>query len=182
MNSKFPSKYCLLIIPIAAAMLAGCGGTGNAGEGAEFPWSINIPELSLRLVVYDLGVELYQYPMCLIEVMNTSKQTILLRKDFAINGPAIYDKNGNPMPQRNPLEVKPGETGCYRLEPGQKVSVKATPNYKIEDTGTYFLKFAIHPSWWGYEDSQQPGKMIAKQEGPTAISNEVRILVYSGEK
>ena len=173
--------YSLILLWIAAFM-AGCGGTGTTNLDDEFPWSINVPELSVRLIVRDNGVELGQYPVCIMEVMNTSKQTVLIRRDFSLNGPAVYDKDGNPMPQRKALIVKSGEAEYYRIEPRQMVSVKAIPNYKIGDTGTYFLKFAIQPSWWGYENPQKPGKVIAKQEGSAVISNEVKILVYSRDR
>lgn len=180
MNIKICKKYFLLIL-MFIGVLTGCVET--AKQDAEFPWSINVPELSVRLIVNTLGVELGRYPECIMEVMNTSKQTILLRKDFALNGPAVYDKDGNPLPQRKALEVKSGESEFYRLEPGKKISVKAVSNYKIEYPGSYFLKFGIPSEWWGFEDPQNPGKMSQKIEtGTTAVSNEVKIMVYSGEK
>lgn len=181
MTSKNYIKYSLLILAFAT-MLIGCGEAKK--YDAEFPWSINVPELSVRLVVLNKRVEAGQYPECMMEVMNTSKQTILLRKDFNLNGPAVYDKNGNPMPQRRPLEVKSGEIGYYRIEPGKKVSAKASPNYKMEYPGAYFLKFVVPSEWWGFEDPQNPGEIIQKdpEAGATAISNEARILVYSEEK
>jgi len=114
-----------------------------------------------------------------MEVMNNSNQTILLRKDFALNGPAVYDKEGNAMSQRRALEVKTGEIEYYRIEPGQKVSVKAAPNYTIDKPGEYVLKFALHVSWWGFEETHNPGKMMPKDTGTTAISNEVKIFVHN---
>lgn len=180
MHIKIYKKYILLIF-ILIEVFTGC--IEASKKDAEFPWSINVPELSVRLVVNNSKVESGQYPECIMEVMNTSKQMILVRKDFALNGPAVYDKDRNAMPQRKALEVKSGEAEFYRLKPGAKVSVKAFPNYKIEYPGSYFLKFAIPPEWWGFEDPQNPGKMSPKiGEGTTAVSNEVKILVYSGEK
>ena len=170
-----------LSIMTIAFLLSGCSSTGTIDADDQIPWSITIPDLSVRLIVRDTRLELGWYPACVMEVMNTSRKTILLRRDFSLNGPAVYNKRGELMPQRRHVEIKAGEALLYhRLEPGRRISIKAKPNYKMDSRGEYRLRFSIRPVWWGFEDPEKPGKMLKKAEtgGSPAMSNKVAVTVY----
>ena len=170
-----------LILIHAAATMVGCTNTGRAGIDEQAPWSINVPELSVRLITNDTLLETGRYPICIMEVMNTSDRTILLRKDFSLNGPLVHDEMGKLMPQRRHLELKADDTTKYhRLEAGRRISIKAKPNFRIDRPGRYRLSFAVHQSWWGFEDPNAPGRMVEKDfdEGLPAVSNEVTVTFY----
>ncbi len=169
----------LILSVICTVSLAGCSGTTRTGT--QVPWSINNPELAVRLIVRNTEIEQGMRPVCFMEVMNTSRKTVLLRKDFSLNGPAVYDAGGRPMPQRRILEVRPEDTGGYhRLEPGEKLFVKARPNYKMAERGKYTLRFGIQPSLWGFEDPKDPGRVLRgyPRSDETAVSNEVIVSVF----
>ena len=175
------SGMIILFIVVITAFLSGCGSTGRTDAYDQIPWSITIPDLSVRLIVRDTRLELGRYPACVMEVMNTSRRTILLRRDFSLNGPAVYNKRGELTPQRRHLEIKAGEVLLYhRLEPGRQISIKSKPNYRMDYRGEYMLRFSIHPAWWGFEDPERPGKVLKKPEkgGSPAVSNEVTVIVY----
>jgi hypothetical protein len=164
---------------IALIPLSGCGPGEDVGEG--IPWSINVPELSVRLIVKDTRIELGRYPSCVMEVMNSSQKTVLLSRRFSLNGPAVFDQSGRPAPQRRPLKLTANEgTGTYRIEPGETISVQTKPNYRMNERGRYTLKFAVHPEWWDFEDPANPGTM-AGTAGPgreSAVSNEITVVIY----
>ncbi len=171
----------ILFTIITMPFLAGCSGTEKTAADDRIPWSVSVPELSARLIVRGTYLEWGRYPTCIMEVVNTSTKTILLRKDFSSNGPAVYNQKGELMPQRRHLEIKAGETPLYhRLKPGEKISVRARPNHKIDSLGRYTLRFTIHPNWWGFEDPDRPGNITKK--GKTSeipvVSNEVTVTVY----
>ena len=109
MNTGRVIIVCLVIMFIATVMV-GCMNAGRAGIDEHVPWSINVPELSVRLLVEDTLLETGRYPICYMEVMNTSDRTILLRKDFSLNGPLVHNYKGELLPQRRHLELKADDT------------------------------------------------------------------------
>ena len=153
----------------------------RAGEWPEVPWNVVSPELSLRLIVPRTSMELGMRPTCVMEVMNTSGGTMLLDKSFSVNGPQVFTVAGDPRPQKKAVEVDAlGGSSYHVLGPGEMVSVKAKPNYRMDEAGRYFLSFSIHPTWWGLEDADRLGKMVRRDEtsGPVLTSNEVEVTVY----
>ena len=180
MNTERLVKVSLILICAAAAM-SGCTNVGRSGVDEQVPWSINVPELSVRLLVKDTLLETGRYPVCVMEVMNTSDRAILLRKDFSLNGPLVHNDKGELLPQRRHLELKADDTTkYYRLEADENISIKAKPNYRLDRPGRYHLSFVVHQSWWSFEDPNVPGKMVEKDfdEGLPAISNEVAVTFY----
>jgi hypothetical protein len=163
----------------ALGLLPGCGPGEDIGEG--IPWSINVPELSIRLIVKDTTIELGRYPTCVMEVMNTSQRPILLSKRFSLNGPAVFDHAGRPAPQRRPLKLTATEgTLSYRIKPGEAIAVHSKPNYRMDEKGRYTLQFSIHPEWWDFEDPENPGTMEgnAGDGREPAVSNKMTIVIY----
>lgn len=119
--------------------------------------------------------------MCIMEVMNTSADTILLDKSFSVNGPQVFTVAGNPQAQMKAVEIHAGGGSLYHvLGPGEMVSVRAKPNYEMGQAGGYVLSFSIHPTWWGVEDADRPGKMVRRDapNGAVLVSNEVGVAVY----
>ncbi len=135
--------------------------------------------LVLVLRVEPTTIKSGKIPTCIMEVKNISNKTILISESFSFNGPSVYDEHEEPCKHRIYIELPEGhQFNNLKLEPGKNISVKTTPNYRMDIPGKYTLYFSMYPATFGYPKENAPDIMVpaGEWENPV-VSNKIVVEV-----